>query len=146
MKYPVLASQRSNCGAHSSPCHRLVYTSLAALAIGLITQLPAAAQEVDDNQYTPQSMSLAGQWAFKLDPQKLGHEQKWFQTRLPDRIKLPGSTDKAVDGDPNTIWHTPWENNAPNYPHEIQIDLTKVTKTNGFFYLPRQDIPNGLVA
>ena len=33
--------------------------------MGLITQLPAAAaRESAGNQYTPQSMSLAGQWAF----------------------------------------------------------------------------------
>ena len=23
----------------------------------------------------------------------------------------------AMDGDPNTMWHTPWDETAPNFPH-----------------------------
>jgi len=48
------------------------------------------------------AISLAGQWAFKLDPEKVGLEQKWYQSSLPDRIKLPGSTDEAGFGTKNT--------------------------------------------
>ncbi|UCD29077.1 MAG: hypothetical protein JSV03_00915 [Planctomycetota bacterium] len=32
------------------------------------------------------------------------------------------------------------ETTPPNHPHEIQIDLAKVTKINSFLYLPRQDM------
>ena len=52
----------------------------------------------------------------------------------------------AIDGDPNTIWHTPWENTSPSFPHEIQIDLEKPTKLQGIAYLPRQDHANGRIA
>lgn len=50
----------------------------------------------------------------------------------------PGSN--ALDGDPNTYWHTEWlpETNPP-HPHEIQVDLNGAFKITGFSYLPRQD-------
>jgi hypothetical protein len=53
---------------------------------------------------------------------------------------------KAIDGNPDTIWHTQWEPAAPNYPHEIVIDMGKVTEVKGFEYLPRQDMTNGWIS
>lgn len=50
---------------------------------------------------------------------------------------------QAIDGDPNTIWHTQYRQSQPDYPHEIQIDLGKPVDLAGFRYLPRQDIHNG---
>jgi hypothetical protein len=52
----------------------------------------------------------------------------------------------AIDGDPSTIWHTPWEDSAPGYPHEIQIELQKDAEIKGLRYLPRQDMSNGWIA
>jgi hypothetical protein len=45
----------------------------------------------------------------------------------------------AVDGDPNTIWHTRWQGESPGLPHEIVIELVPPSIINGFSYLPRQD-------
>ena len=47
------------------------------------------------------TISLAGTWRFRLDPNKVGIEQQWYATRLPDEIKLPGTTDEAKLGLPN---------------------------------------------
>ena len=47
------------------------------------------------------TISLAGTWRFRLDPKKVGVEQQWYATRLPDEIKLPGTTDEAKLGLPN---------------------------------------------
>ncbi len=47
------------------------------------------------------TISLAGTWRFRLDPKKVGLEQQWYATRLPDEIKLPGTTDEAKRGLPN---------------------------------------------
>ena len=47
------------------------------------------------------SIPLAGTWRFRLDPHKVGIEQQWYATRLPDEIKLPGTTDEAKLGLPN---------------------------------------------
>ena len=46
---------------------------------------------------------------------------------------------KAFDGNPNTFWHTQFQNGVPPLPHEIQIDLGQTYSVNGFRYLPRQD-------
>jgi len=50
-----------------------------------------------------------------------------------------GKAANAVDGDPNTIWHTQWQDSAPPCPHEIIIELTPPASIKGFTYLPRQD-------
>ena len=46
---------------------------------------------------------------------------------------------KAFDGNPNTFWHTQFQNGVPPLPHEIQIDLGQTCRVDGFRYLPRQD-------
>ncbi|HEY1787597.1 MAG TPA: discoidin domain-containing protein [Verrucomicrobiae bacterium] len=45
----------------------------------------------------------------------------------------------AVDGNPNTYWHTEWNRNSPGLPHEIIIELVPPSVIKGFTYLPRQD-------
>jgi hypothetical protein len=50
-----------------------------------------------------------------------------------------GYAANAVDGDPNTYWHTQWQSNSPGLPHEIIIELLPPTVIRGFRYLPRQD-------
>ena len=50
-----------------------------------------------------------------------------------------GAGKNAVDGDPTTIWHTQWQDAAPEPPHEIVIELTPPATIKGFTYLPRQD-------
>jgi hypothetical protein len=51
----------------------------------------------------------------------------------------------VIDGNPDTIWHTPWGENAPEYPHEFQIELPESREIKGFTYLPRQDMSNGWI-
>jgi hypothetical protein len=51
----------------------------------------------------------------------------------------------VIDGNPDTIWHTPWGENAPAYPHEFQIELPESHEIKGFTYLPRQDMSNGWI-
>src|SRR5580704_6209894 len=45
----------------------------------------------------------------------------------------------AVDGNPNTFWHTKWQADSPPCPHEIIIELVPPSPIQGFTYLPRQD-------
>jgi hypothetical protein len=51
----------------------------------------------------------------------------------------------VIDGNPDSIWHTPWGENAPAYPHEFQIELPESLEIKGFTYLPRQDMSNGWI-
>ncbi len=50
-----------------------------------------------------------------------------------------GYGENAVDGNPDTFWHTQWQGNGPGLPHEIIIELLPPSTIKGFTYLPRQD-------
>ena len=50
-----------------------------------------------------------------------------------------GKGANAVDGDPNTFWHTQWQDASPACPHEIIAELAAPATIKGFTYLPRQD-------
>ena len=47
------------------------------------------------------TINLDGIWRFQLDPKHIGLQGKWFASRLPDEIHLPGTTDEAKIGLPN---------------------------------------------
>jgi len=51
----------------------------------------------------------------------------------------------VIDGNPDTIWHTPWGQSAPAYPHEFRIELPESCEIEGFTFLPRQDMSNGWI-
>ena len=46
--------------------------------------------------------------------------------------------ENAVDGNPDTIWHTQWQDANPEHPHEVVIQLETPGTLKGFTYLPRQ--------
>ena len=50
-----------------------------------------------------------------------------------------GHGENAVDGNPNTYWHTQWHGTSPGLPHEIIIELLPPSVIKGFTYLSRQD-------
>jgi len=50
-----------------------------------------------------------------------------------------GRGTNAVDGDPNSYWHTQWQNKSPGLPHEIILELIPPSTIQAFSYLPRQD-------
>ena len=43
-------------------------------------------------------LSLAGSWRIQLDPERRGEAAGWFNTKLPGRIRIPGTTDQAKLG------------------------------------------------
>lgn len=51
----------------------------------------------------------------------------------------------AMDAGPATIWHTPWEGNAPGFPHHLTITLPKPATIAGVVLTPRQDLANGRI-
>jgi len=44
------------------------------------------------------AISLAGTWRFRLDPENVGVEKKWFVEKLDDSVTLPGTTDTNQKG------------------------------------------------
>jgi beta-galactosidase len=58
----------------------------------------------------------------------------------------PGSgAANAIDGSPNTRWHTAWGDNETKHPHELVIDLARTYTIAGFTALPRTDSNNGAI-
>ena len=66
---------------------KTVPTILAALLLAPLAALHAA-----------DTMSLAGQWRFALDPKSEGIAAEWHKAALADVIELPGTTDEAGKG------------------------------------------------
>ncbi len=57
-----------------------------------------------------------------------------------------GKGANAVDGNPETIWHTQWQDANPACPHEIVIQFEPACKIKGLTYLPRQgETDNGMI-
>ena len=52
----------------------------------------------------------------------------------------------AIDGDPDTIWHTRYAPDTPTHPHHLTIDLGAAHDLTGFVYLPRKGGSNGTIA
>ena len=52
----------------------------------------------------------------------------------------------AIDGNPNTFWHTQWLGSSPVHPHQIIVDMGSAQEVGGFRYLPRPGGGNGTIA
>jgi len=52
---------------------------------------------------------------------------------------------RAMDGNPQTMWHTEFSFNEPRHPHEIIVDLGKNYEISGLSYLPRPGGGNGTI-
>lgn len=64
-----------------------------------------------------------------------------------DSSELGDPPSRAIDGRPETFWHTEWQARAPGPPHRLVIELPQPARVSGFRLLPRQDgLRNGTVA
>ena len=61
--------------------------------------------------------------------------------------KNSGGYGSAIDGDPNTFWHTQWKNRSEGFPHTIDVQVAEnPVKLCGHVYTGRAgDVPNGRV-
>ena len=50
---------------------------------------------------------------------------------------------KAIDGDENSKWHTPYNDPEPKHPHTIVVDMNETYLIEEFIYTPRSDGENG---
>jgi len=49
----------------------------------------------------------------------------------------------AIDGEPDTFWHSRYSGGAPSHPHFLIIDFKKPQDITAVIYTPRQDMSNG---
>ena len=52
----------------------------------------------------------------------------------------------AIDGNPETLWHTRYKPDTPEHPHFLTIDLGRAHTLTGFLYQPRAGGGNGTIA
>ena len=62
----------------------------------------------------------------------------WVVTASSEEtIKEDNRAANAIDGDPQSLWHTTWGLTLP--PHYLRIELPRAAMVSGLSYLPRQD-------
>ena len=107
---------------------------------------PAAAQllrslyaYVGSNAFHPRS-ELAVSFLDELltPPAPLHAEVVSFDSAAPAHPAI-----NAIDGDPDTFWHTAWQPSVAPLPHAIVLDLGAATAIKGITCLARQDMENG---
>lgn len=121
--------------------------------------LPAMTKDPAARQFQASLCAYAASAAFK-PAQEFSAEllEKLFAPKFANKIQELGGRIRAesqqadyeaanaIDGDPDTMWHTPWEGAAPKFPHELVVELPKTVRVAGVTCLPRQDgNPNGWI-
>jgi beta-galactosidase/beta-glucuronidase len=71
-----------------------------------------------------QQISLAGDWAFAIDRNDIGVNEKWFSKKLEDKIHLPGSMNENGKGDDVTL-DTKWTGSIYDSSFFFQPRLAK---------------------
>ncbi|MEI7732568.1 MAG: discoidin domain-containing protein [Verrucomicrobiota bacterium] len=114
--------------------------------------LPAMAKDPAARQLLASLYQYVGSPAF-APKQELGLDllEKLFVPKYSNQLQALGAkvrgdsqladyaAEYAVDGDPNTMWHTPWNEPAPKFPHYLIVELPQPAKFAGLTCLPRQD-------
>lgn len=114
--------------------------------------LPAMSSEPAARQLLASLYAYAGSAAFH-PAQELSDAMldKLFVGKFTNKLQELGAkiradsaepdypAENAIDGDPNTLWHTPWDEPATPFPHELVIELPRAAHITGLTCLPRQD-------
>ncbi|HWW03214.1 MAG TPA: discoidin domain-containing protein [Candidatus Acidoferrum sp.] len=115
-------------------------------------ELPASSKDPAARQLLAGLYAYAGSPAFN-PAQELSDAwlEKLFVPRFANKLQALGAkisgdsaeedypAENAIDGDPNTLWHTPWGESATQFPHQLIIELPKPARITGLSFLPRQD-------
>ncbi|TWT93906.1 sulfatase-like hydrolase/transferase [Stieleria varia] len=85
---------------------------------------------------------------YSLPVEGMISNKKWKVLRASSENSGNGKyAANAIDGDPNTLWHTRFSPSLAPPPHELVIDLGATHQVDGLVYLARQDNGwNGTVA
>jgi len=75
------------------------------IRFGFVAVLTFVAVAFSTSAQASDTISLAGQWSFKLDPDGIGTKERWFAEKLPDTARLPGSLDEQGLGIKTTDRH-----------------------------------------
>jgi alpha-L-fucosidase len=70
---------------------------------------------------------------------RLGISRKSMSIHYVSSQHESHSAGMAIDGDPQTFWHTNRSTGHPSHPHQLSIDIGRIIQVDGLTYLPRQD-------
>ena len=68
-----------------------------------------------------------------------GHEPGMKATADSEMTGMTHAAANAIDGNSDTIWHTPFGAGAPGFPHILTVELQQSSPTKACTLLPRQD-------
>ncbi len=72
-------------------------------------------------------------------------KRKWRIVRADSEEPGEGWAKHAIDGRPDTFWHTSWSQAKKPYPHELVVDLGETYCLVGVSLLPRHGSANGWI-
>ena len=116
---------------HSKQNRISTFIFIPAIAVAVLTGCTSTAPTAQTSSVAPEVKAETAP-AAKLT-------LKFIKVDSEETAAEDGKGANAVDGDPNTIWHTQYQDSAAPCPHEIVIELIPPTTIKGFTYLPRQD-------
>jgi beta-galactosidase len=70
---------------------------------------------------------------------------KWRIVSASSYQPNEGEPANAIDGNPDTFWHSRWSPDVAKHPHELVVDLGSVTRIAAVIYTDRADMTNGRV-
>jgi beta-galactosidase len=70
---------------------------------------------------------------------------KWKIASCTSEEEGEGQAVNAIDGDPDTFWHSRWSWDPTKNPNELVIDFGETIQAKGFTYCGRSDMENGRV-
>jgi beta-galactosidase len=73
------------------------------------------------------------------------HDWKVLYADSEENLAEGAEAEKAIDGDPDSFWHTLWSAPHPSHPHTLVLDLGADYELAGVRLLPRQDSANGRI-
>ncbi|WP_432838107.1 discoidin domain-containing protein [Dactylosporangium sp. CA-092794] len=76
-------------------------------------------------------------WNTSLELSKTGWTAWADSSETSSQYAAPAS--HAIDGNPDTFWHTQWTTATAPMPHWITVDLGATTTIDGIVYQPRRD-------
>lgn len=83
--------------------------------------------------------------AFAPLSQSATDRSKWKVVSCTSFEDGEGNPEHAIDGDPDTFWHSRWSDDPTKNPHELVIDFGEPRKLHGIVYSGRADKENGRV-
>lgn len=108
--------------------------------IDLYSPLEGKPELLEDNLHPKEEgAALMAEAVAEAIEDPAGRKKAWKVVSVDSQEPEEGPAGNAIDGDPNTYWHTNYSSKETRPPHEIVVDMGSSVPVAAFRYLPRQD-------